>query len=50
MKGVFIYDVIYTTLPLWRPRGGWKDNIKMDLKKAGCLNMDLFNLTENWDQ
>ena len=30
--------------PLGRPRGGWEDNIKMDLQEAGCWDMDWIEL------
>ena len=25
---------------MWRPRGKWEDNIKMDLQEVGCGGMD----------
>jgi hypothetical protein len=33
--------------PLGRPRGGWKDNIKMDFQEVGCRCMDWIYLTLN---
>jgi len=29
---------------LGRPRGGWEDNIKMDLQEMGCGVMDWIDL------
>jgi hypothetical protein len=30
--------------PLGRPRGRWKDNIKLDVRNVGCGVMDWMNL------
>jgi hypothetical protein len=32
--------------PLGRPRRRWEDNIKMDLQKVGCGDMDWIELAE----
>jgi hypothetical protein len=34
--------------PLGRPRRGWEDNIKMDLKVTGCEGVDWIYLA--WDR
>jgi hypothetical protein len=36
--------------PLGRPRKRWEDNIKMDLHKLGCVDMDWIELTQNRDR
>jgi hypothetical protein len=36
--------------PLGRPRSGWVDNIKMDLKEIGCNGKDWINLAQDRDQ
>jgi hypothetical protein len=36
--------------PLWRPRRGWEDNIKMDLQKVGYWGMDCINLAQGRDR
>jgi hypothetical protein len=36
--------------PLRRPRHRWKDNIKMDLQKVGCGNMDWIKLAQDRDR
>jgi hypothetical protein len=36
--------------PLGRPRRGWVDNIKMDLREIGLGGMDWIDLAQNWDQ
>jgi hypothetical protein len=33
--------------PLGRPRRGWEDNIKMDLREVGWGGMDWINLAED---
>jgi hypothetical protein len=33
--------------PLGRPRRRWEDNIKMDLREAGCGGMDWINLAQD---
>jgi len=33
--------------PLGRPRGRWKDNIKMDLQDVGCGGMDWNDLAQD---
>jgi hypothetical protein len=33
--------------PLRRPRHRWEDSIKMDLREAGCGDMDLFQLAQD---
>ena len=35
--------------PLWRPRGRWVDNIRMDLQEVGCGYMDWIGLAQNRD-
>jgi hypothetical protein len=35
--------------PLGRTRGRWVDNIKMDLQKVGCGDMDCIALAQNRD-
>jgi hypothetical protein len=32
--------------PLGRPRRGWEDNIKMDLREVGCGGMDWIDLAQ----
>jgi hypothetical protein len=36
--------------PLGRPRHGWVDNIKMDLRETGWDDMDWIDLTQNRDR
>ena len=36
--------------PLGRPRRRWEDNIKMDLREAGCDPRDWMALAEDRDQ
>jgi hypothetical protein len=36
--------------PLWRPRRGWEDNIKMDLQEVGCGGMDWIELAQDRDR
>jgi hypothetical protein len=36
--------------PLGRPRRGWVDNIKMDLREIGWDRMDWIDLAQNRDQ
>ena len=36
--------------PLWRPRRGWVDNIRMDLQEVGCGYMDWIGLALNRDK
>jgi len=33
--------------PLGRPRHRWEDNIKMDLQKVGCGDMDWIELAQH---
>jgi len=33
-----------------RPRSGWEDNIKMDLQKVGCGDMDWIELALDMDR
>ena len=35
--------------PLGRPRRGWEDNIKMDLRKVGFGDMDWMELAQDRD-
>ena len=35
--------------PLWRPRLGWENNIKMDLQEVGCEGMDWIELAQDRD-
>ena len=35
---------------LGRPRGRWKDNIKMHLQEVGCGGMDWNKLAQDWDR
>jgi hypothetical protein len=34
-------------IPLGRTRGGWEENIKMDLQEVGCGGKDWINLTQD---
>jgi len=47
-KGRGVYRVLVGTpegkIPLGRPRRGWEDNIKIDLKEVGCGGMDWIEL------
>ena len=36
--------------PLGRPRRGWENNIKMDLKEVGCGDVDWIDLAEDRDR
>jgi len=36
--------------PLWRTRGRWEDNIKMDLQEVGCGGMDWIELGQDRDR
>jgi hypothetical protein len=36
--------------PLGRPRRGWEDNIKMDLREIGCGGIDWIDLAQDRDQ
>jgi hypothetical protein len=36
--------------PLGRPRAGWEDNIKTDLREVGSRGMDLINLAQDRDR
>ena len=36
--------------PLGRPRRIWEDNIKMDLQKVGCEDMDLIDVAQDRDR
>jgi len=36
--------------PLGRPRRRWKFNIKMDLQKEGCGDMDWIDLAQDRDR
>ena len=36
--------------PLGRPRRRWEDNIKMDLQKLGCGDMDWIELAQDRDR
>jgi len=36
--------------PLGRPRHRWEDNIKMDLQKVGCGDMDWIELAQDKDR
>ena len=36
--------------PLGRPRHGWEDNIKMDLREVGWGDMDWINLAQDRDR
>ena len=36
--------------PLGRPRRGWEDNIKMDLREVGCDAGNWIDLAEDRDQ
>ena len=36
--------------PLGRPRRGWEDNTKMDLREVGCDPRDWIALVEDRDQ
>ena len=36
--------------PLGRPRSRWEDNIKMDLLKVVCGDMDWIDLTQDRDR
>jgi hypothetical protein len=35
---------------LGRPRGGWEDNIKMDLQEVECEGITWIDLTQNRDR
>jgi hypothetical protein len=36
--------------PLGRPRSRWEDDLKMDLQKVGCGDMDWIELAQDWDR
>ena len=36
--------------PLGRPRSGWEDNIRMDLREVGCDPGEWIDLAEDRDQ
>ena len=36
--------------PLGRPRGRWRDNIRMDLQEVGCRYMDWIGLAQDRDR
>jgi hypothetical protein len=36
--------------PLGRPRRGWEDNIRMDLREIGWVGMDQIDLAQDRDQ
>jgi hypothetical protein len=36
--------------PLGRPRRGWEDNIKMDLREVRCECVDWMELAQDWDR
>jgi len=36
--------------PLGRPRGRWKDNIKMDLQEVGCEGMGWIEMATDRDR
>jgi hypothetical protein len=36
--------------PLGRPRRRWENNMKMDLQKVGCGNMDWIELAQDRDR
>jgi hypothetical protein len=36
--------------PLGRPRGKWEDNIKADLQKVGCGDIDWIELARDRDR
>jgi hypothetical protein len=36
--------------PLGRPRRGWEDNIKMDLREVGWGDIDWINLAQDRDR
>jgi hypothetical protein len=36
--------------PLGRPRRGWVDNVKMDLREIGWDDMDWIDMAQNRDQ
>jgi len=36
--------------PLGRPRGRWKDNIKMEIQEVGCGDMDWIDLIQERDK
>jgi 3-oxoacyl-ACP reductase-like protein len=38
------------TRPLGKPRRRWEDNIKMDLQKMGCEDMDWIDLFQDRDR
>jgi hypothetical protein len=37
-------------IPLGRPRHGWEDNIRMDLKEIGWEGVDWMHLAQGRDQ
>jgi hypothetical protein len=36
--------------PIGRPRHGWVDNIKMDLREIGWVSIDWIDLAQDTDQ
>jgi len=36
--------------PLGRPKRGWEDNIKMDVKEIGCGGTDWIGLAQDSDR
>jgi hypothetical protein len=53
-KGRGVYRVLVGNpegkKPLGRPRCRWEDNIKMDLQKVGCRDMDWIELAKDRDR
>jgi hypothetical protein len=41
---------MYGTKDIERPRGRWKDNIRMDLRERGREGVDWMHLAQNRDQ
>ena len=58
MQGVWGRGGVYRVLvgkpegkrPLGRPRHRWEDNIKLDLQKVGCGDMDWIELAQDRDR
>jgi hypothetical protein len=44
------YRILVGKGPLRRPRRGWVDNIKMDLREIGWGDMDWIDLAQDRDQ
>jgi len=36
--------------PLGRPKRGWEDNNKTNLREMGCGNVDWIELAQDWDR